>query len=308
MFEAFKNFISQLIKSRPAPHPVDGTLTEAAETVPLSDTQIETITRTRRRLEPPQLIACSGLSIGRERDHNEDSLFAFTANLAGDKETVNFGIFIIADGLGGHQQGEVASRVAIKSMAGYLIDKLHFSLFGLDAEKPLESVQEMMEEGVRLAHQAVQQHVTDGGTTMTAVMVLGRRMTIAHVGDSRAYAIHPDGRMELLTRDHSLAHRLEELGQITPEEAASHPKRHDLYRALGLDVSAEPDLTTAPIPQGGFLMVCSDGLWGVVPEADLCRLIINAPNLYHACSDLVEAANAAGGPDNISVVLVRMPD
>ena len=133
-------------------------------------------------------------------------------------------------------------------------------------------------------------------------------MTIAHVGDSRAYAIQPDGQIEPLTRDHSYAQRLLELGQITPEEAESHPKRHDLYRALGLAVSAEPDISTEQLPEADYLLVCSDGLWGVVPEGDIVRLVHSAPNLHQACSNLVEAANVAGGPHNISAILVRMPD
>ena len=143
---------------------------------------------------------------------------------------------------------------------------------------------------------------------MTAVLVLGNRMTVAHVGDSRAYAVFLDGRMQILTRDHSLVRRLEELGQITAEEASNHPQRHVLYRALGLGEPVEPDVFTSQVPAPGYILVCSDGLWGVVPEADIFRMISTSPNLHQACLNLVEAANAAGGPDNITAILVRMPD
>ena len=281
---------------------------DGPDTAPLTDEQLETITKASERLEPAQFLVSSGRSVGRQRDHNEDALFTFTATLAGDNTSLPFGIFIIADGMGGHQQGEVASEVAIRAMANHLMRKLYTPLFGMDPGAPEESLQEIMNEGVSNAHQAVLKLAPGGGTTMTAVVALGNRMTVAHVGDSRAYAMFMDGRMQVLTRDHSLVRRLEELGQITPEEASSHPQRHVLYRALGLGEPVEPDVFTAPTPHPGYLMVCSDGLWGVVPEADIYRLISSSKNLQQACVHLVEAANAAGGPDNITAILVRMPD
>ena len=105
-----------------------------------------------------------------------------------------------------------------------------------------------------------------------------------------------------------MVRRLEELGQITPEEAETHPQRHVLYRALGLGEPVDPDVFTSPIPQPGYILICSDGLWGVVPETDIFRIISTSPNLHKACIGLIEAANAAGGPDNITAVLIRMPD
>jgi protein phosphatase len=159
-----------------------------------------------------------------------------------------------------------------------------------------------------MAEEAVKSTAPGGGTTLTALLILGNRMLIAHVGDCRAYQIPPSGDMKLLTRDHSLARRLEELGQLSTEEAESHPQRHDLYRALGMEVPAEPDIFTSKVPPLGNLLLCSDGLWGVVPEPDIARIVRSAPNLPQAVVDLIEAANAAGGPDNISAILVRLPD
>ena len=114
--------------------------------------------------------------------------------------------------------------------------------------------------------------------------------------------------MKPLTRDHSLVRRLEELGQLTPEEAAIHPQRNVLYRALGQGEPFEPEIITAPLPQPGYLLVCSDGLWGVVPEERMGEIIKSAPLLSTACQGLIDAANAAGGPDNISAILVRLPE
>jgi serine/threonine protein phosphatase PrpC len=144
------------------------------------------------------------------------------------------------------------------------------------------------------------------GTTLTAALVLGQQMTIGHVGDSRAYALRTDGRIEVLTRDHSLVKRLEELGQISLEEAAAHPQRNVLYRALGQGDVLEPDIFTTPFPQPGYLLICSDGLWSVLPDQNLSKLVTSAPSLQVACQSLVAAANDAGGPDNISAILVQL--
>ena len=133
-------------------------------------------------------------------------------------------------------------------------------------------------------------------------------MTIAHVGDSRAYTVSEDGQVEVLTRDHSLVQRLVELGQITDEEAAVHPQKNVLYRALGQGEPFSPDIRTIPTPQHGYLLICSDGLWGVVPEEQIIKIILESENPQDACSALVAAANEAGGPDNITAILVHLPD
>ena len=112
--------------------------------------------------------------------------------------------------------------------------------------------------------------------------------------------------METVTRDHSLVRRLEELGQITASEAAVHPQRNVLYRALGQGEILEPDITTMPFPQNGYLLLCSDGLWGLVSEEDLRQMALNAPTLQTACQNMVAAANTAGGPDNITAVLIQV--
>ena len=277
-------------------------------TAPLSEEQLEPVAHGLQRLAPSQLIAGSAYSTGKQRDHNEDALFTFSATVASNTSTTPLGIYIIADGMGGHQHGEVASETAIRAMSSHLMRKIYSPIFGVTREMPEESLQEILTEGVYQAHQAVIKKAPGGGTTLTAVVILGNRMTIAHVGDSRAYAVYLDGRMQIITRDHSLVKRLEELGQITPEEAEIHPQRNVLYRALGQGEPFEPDVSTAPLPQPGYLLLCSDGLWGVVPDAEMFRIIAAAPSPHRACQNLIDAANLAGGPDNITAILVRMPD
>lgn len=274
------------------------------DTIPLTDAAAPGALETEH-YEPAQLISACGQSVGKQRDHNEDCLFAFSFCLGSESNNIPFGLYVVADGMGGHQYGEVASNAAVRSLSAYILRKLHPIL--ADSSNTLEeSLQELMSGAVNEAQKAVMQAAPGSGTTLTAALVIGEQVIVAHVGDSRAYALRSHGRVETLTRDHSLVRRLEELGHITPEEAASRPDRNVLYRAIGQGEILEPDIFIVPFPQPGYLMLCSDGLWGVVPESELVEIIYNAPNLHKACKELVRAANAAGGPDNISVVLVQL--
>ena len=286
-----------------APKPVQ----DAATTAPLTEQQIQTILSVQNpRYELQQLVAACGQSVGRQRELNEDSLLAFTATMAGNSGNLPFGLYVVADGMGGHQYGEVASNAAVRTVASYVLRKFHPHLFHIKADTMEESFQEVMQAAVGEAQRAIQREAPGSGTTLTAALVLGQQITIAHVGDSRAYFIYPDGRIEPITRDHSLVKRLEELGHITSEEAANYPHRNVLYRALGQGEILDPDISTIGFPQPGYLMLCSDGLWGVLTDQDILRSIMEAPNLQRACQNLITAANVAGGPDNISVVLVQL--
>jgi len=279
----------------------------SATTAPLTDQQIQAIIQgANAQYNIQQLIAASGQSVGKQRELNEDSLLALTATLAGSSGNLPFGLYIVADGMGGHQYGEVASNVAVRVVADHVMKKFHSYLFNVEPSQPNESLQEIIQTAVKDAQRIIQNKAPSSGTTLTAALVLGQQVTIAHVGDSRAYHIHQDGRTEVITRDHSLVKRLEELGHISPEEAEEYPHRNVLYRALGQGEILEADVFTISFPRTGYLMLCSDGLWGVVSNDDMVRMIKEAPNLHRACQNLVEAANAAGGPDNISVVLAQL--
>lgn len=287
-------------------HP-KGSPQEPAVTAPLTEQQIQSIVSSSSiHSDFQQLIAACGQSSGKQRDLNEDSLLAVTSTLAGNTANTPFGLYIVADGMGGHQFGEVASNAAIRTVAGTIMRKFHPYLFNLKPEPLDESLQEIMQLAVAEAQKVIQREAPGSGTTLTAALILGQQVTIAHVGDSRACMLYMDGRVETVTRDHSLVKRLEELGHISPTEAANYPHRNVLYRALGQGELLEPDIFTIPFPTAGFLMLCSDGLWGVISEQDVLRAVHEAPNLQRACQNLVSAANAAGGPDNISVILVQL--
>jgi len=295
-----KRFFEKLRGSQPS-------TSQEIPTRPIPKENIEIISKPPYpRLEPPQLIVGCAQSVGIQRDHNEDALFTLTTTLTGDFRNVPFGLYIVADGMGGHQHGEIASGIAIRSMAGYIIRKLYTPFLSLKPNLPEESLLEIMQEGVQDAHTAITKQVPGGVTTMTAALILGNRMTIAHVGDSRAYLISNNGRIEALTRDHSLVKRLVELGQITVDEAAIHPQRNVLYRALGQGEPFDPDINSIQIPDTGYLLLCSDGLWSVVPEAEIQSIVQKSKNPEEACQSLVDAANAAGGPDNITAILIRL--
>lgn len=297
----FRKILGKKDTGKPAP------AGENVVTAPLSESQLQTIQlMALSRHEPPQLLVASGQSVGRQRELNEDSLFSLTTTVAGNNSNPPFGLFIIADGMGGHQYGEVASNVAIRTISSYILKKFHNTLFNLPSLPLDESLQEISQAAVMEAQRAVLREAPGSGTTVTAALVMGQQLTISHVGDSRAYLLYNEQRMEAITRDHSLVRRLEELGQITSAEAAVHPQRNVLYRALGQGETLEPDVVTTPFPVGGYLLLCSDGLWGVVAEDEIRKIIYEAPTIQRACQNLIVAANSAGGPDNISAILVQL--
>lgn len=247
-------------------------------------------------------------SVGRVRDHNEDSFFTFSSNLAHHGAQFSTGIYMIADGMGGHRNGELASSLAVKTMGQHLISQLFQPENKLPTTANEISIEELMRESINNAHQVIRSQASGSGTTLTAALITGNQITIAHIGDSRCYFISSEGKLNRVTRDHSLVMRMIELGQITKEEAAVHPQRNILYRALGQDEPISPDIQSYPVFPGGYILICSDGLWGVVPETKITETILGSANPQEKCEQLVYAANEAGGPDNITAILVRLPE
>jgi len=151
----------------------------------------------------------------------------------------------------------------------------------------------------------VHEAVPEAGTTVTCALLLGANAYIAHVGDSRAYLINR-ANIRRITRDHSLVDRLIELGQISAEEALTHPQRNVLYRAVGQAGTLEVDTYLQSMPGSSYLLLCSDGLWSVVPETEIVEVINSAPSPQAACQKLIQMANDRGGEDNITAVLVAI--
>jgi serine/threonine protein phosphatase PrpC len=245
--------------------------------------------------------------IGQLRDHNEDSLVAFQGIHLGDKTLDPFGFFVVTDGMGGHQAGEVASSLAARLVCQAVLEKIYLPhIKNAKPQSDLAPITEILRDAVQEANARVHERVPGGGTTLTCALVFGRRAYIAHVGDSRAYLL-TDEDIKQITQDHSYVGRLIELGELSPEEAAIHPQRHVLYRAIGQGDGLDIDTYHQPLPPGSRLLLCSDGLSGQVSEEEIELIIASAATPQEACRNLLEAANDAGGPDNITVVLIETP-
>jgi len=249
-----------------------------------------------------------GSHIGKKREHNEDAFFTLECTLKQNGEIIPFGLFIIADGMGGHQAGDVASALATRVVAHSLMRRVYLP-FLRDEEKDSSRrpINEALIEALSEASLAVYEAVPDAGTTLTAALIIGTHAYIGHVGDSRAYLVMEKG-LQQITQDHSLVARLIELGQTTPEEAMTHPQRNVLYRALGQRGSMEVDTYFQLLPTGSRLLLCSDGLWGAVPESEMAAIIAAASSPQTACRKLIEAAITHGGDDNITAILIALTE
>ncbi len=253
----------------------------------------------------PQFIYASAQSPGLQRDQNEDTLITLSSSLSLQDSMRSFGFFAIADGMGGHLHGEIASKLAIGSITATITEKILIPYMDPSRPTPQNSLQNLLNEAFLTAHTEVLRHATGGGTTLTACILFGSYLTIAHVGDTRAYSIGLNGEIKRYTRDHSLVNRLIELGQINEKQALHHPQRNVLYRALGQNEPLEVDINSFPIPEAGYLLICSDGLWSVISDQSITEIMLKNSPIQILCNHLIQAANEAGGPDNISVILVK---
>jgi protein phosphatase len=237
---------------------------------------------------------------GRRRDHNEDNLYVFNASDT-DYETRGM-LLAVADGMGGHAGGEYASRIAVEKLGDYYVMEN-----GGEPTPPHDLLKKCIEEAHKtIFSQAQNSAILKGmGTTLTAALIDKTTLNLGQVGDSRAYLIR-NGSIKQLTNDHSLVAEQIRMGLITPDEAAHHPARNIITRALGTKEKVEPDFYSFPLEPDDRVMMCSDGLHGVVEDARILELILASPSAPAACIRLVEEANANGGPDNITVVLVHI--
>lgn len=223
--------------------------------------------------------------VGRQRSDNEDAF------LEDDR------LFCVADGMGGARAGEVASRIAVETLA--------------DGGEPGGAAEAMLAETARAANRRIHElglsdeSLKGMGTTFTAVLVHDGDVVTGHVGDSRLYRLR-DGTLERLTRDHSLVEELVRRGELDPDEAAVHPQRSILTRALGPDPEVEVETFTTPGREGDVYLLCSDGLTSMVSDERMAAILRNARTLDDAAGALVDEANEAGGRDNITVVLFRL--
>ena len=245
--------------------------------------------------------------VGMVRSNNQDAAFCMLSSASSDDDVPDFGLFIVADGMGGYQEGERASAITVRTVVRHVLEEIFTPMLEQrmnDPERP--PIADVLREAVQRANQAVTTELSEGGTTATITVILGDLVYLAHVGDSRAYMITDDD-IEQITRDHSLVQRLIELEQLTPEEAAEHPQRNVLYKAIGQSESLEVDTITRRLQPRARLLLCSDGLWNLVSEETINEMVHKYPDPQEACNQLVKLANERGGADNITVVLVQAP-
>ena len=223
--------------------------------------------------------------VGMQRTSNEDSLL------------IEPPFFVVADGMGGAKAGEVASQIAIEEFGNQPGDEL-------PPEQRIEAIARSANKRIyQLA--ATDESRRGMGTTLTAAMVSGGVVSLGHVGDSRAYRLR-DGKLEQLTKDHSLVAELERTGQITAEAAEHHPQRSIITRALGPEPDVQVDTYTLDGKAGDVYLLCSDGLTGMISDDEVASIIRGAGSLEGAAEELIRAANQSGGKDNITAVLFRL--
>ena len=232
--------------------------------------------------------------IGKRRSHNEDSFYSFSNG--------KYYYGIVADGMGGHLAGELASNMAIREIKEYLMK--HFT-DGMDCFQVGEVIKRAFEKANTAVYEYAQQNlnVMGMGTTVTFAMVYDGKLISANVGDSRTYIIK-DRKIEQITRDHSYVAELVAHGQITPEQAKNHPKRNYITRAIGTEKTVKVDVKIINYSNETVLL-CSDGLSNMVEDREINNIVRNKKNLARCAEKLVALANRRGGTDNITVVLYR---
>jgi serine/threonine protein phosphatase PrpC len=241
-------------------------------------------------------------NVGMKRNHNEDNFSIIEES----------GLYIVADGMGGHASGEVASKMAVDAMQEFFVatanDPERTWPYKMDRSKGYE--ENRLITGIKLANLRIYESSQRDsrqrgmGTTIVTIFAVEDGVYIAHVGDSRVYRLR-DGKIEQLTEDHSLLNDYIKMKRLTPEEIANFPHKNVIVRALGMKDTVKVDTRFEQPKANDTYMLCSDGLSGPVSDPDILEILTHAQDLRSAATTLIERANANGGPDNITVVLAR---
>jgi protein phosphatase len=252
--------------------------------------------------------------VGKSRDHNEDSFLVAdltkrNASLQPDVRQHTVGrrgsLFMVADGMGGAAAGEVASEMATTTVYNHMVTQ-----WGNDQEVTEQRFAYRLKEAVELANQNIHEYakshleVRGMGTTTTAAGVFDGALYLTQIGDSRGYLIR-QSQIAQITKDQSLMQRLVDAGELTEEEAAVSERRNIILQALGPDPHVKVDLTRQELRRGDMLVMCSDGLSGLVKKEEILTIVMQATDLVGACKQLIELANSRGGPDNITCIVAR---
>ena len=244
--------------------------------------------------------------IGIVRENNEDACFGMQWQSLTVDDRPDFGLFIVADGMGGHLDGERASGVAVQTLAADMLNSIYAPMLKDFNSGSSPTILEALVQAAERANRAVIERVPGGGTTLSAVAIVGNLAYLVHVGDSRAYLLHED-KIEQLTTDHTLVQRLIEMKELTLQEAEHYPQKNVLYRAIGQNEQLKLERMIRALPAGAQVLLCTDGLWDRVDEASLLAIAGEAGSPQEACDRLVRLANERGGGDNVSVIVCKAP-
>ena len=263
------------------------------------------------------------------RELNEDSVLALNLTQYYESVQTQIGLYIVSDGMGGEAAGEVASRVTVRAVAEWVTDKLISASLKSTHEERIAApthtgglrlaianghemaTTEMLRKAVINANGEVLAYARANpeerglGATVTVAMIVGDVLTIAHVGDSRCYLLSGE-RFEQLTEDHSLVQRMVNTGNLSRSEARIHPYRNVIYRSIGADEQIEIDIVRRKLASGDMIMLCSDGLNSMLSDDQIRDIMMVNPDPNTAAKELVVAANAAGGEDNTSIIVVKI--
>jgi protein phosphatase len=287
------------------PTSLDGSETETEEVITLKPEQSEE-SQVNNGAAGFSFYGALRSNIGSVRERNEDSCFLFSSDAGPRSPSYPFALCLVADGMGGYEGGDIASKIASRTASQYLLERIF--LPGLNGDQPADQalIETFMGESVLASHEAVLSpaYMGNGGTTLTLTLLVGGQLYLAHVGDSRAYWL-VDGELQRLTKDHSLVQRLQDEGKLTAEEAENYQYRNILLRALGQEDALTVDVDVRELPQKGKLLLCSDGLCGEVSDAKILAIMDQDLPPDQIADQLITAALEAGGWDNISVIVAE---
>lgn len=248
--------------------------------------------------------------VGLVRALNEDTLLTLELRLGRSPAGISFGLYAVADGVGGHEAGEIASNLALRMLAesivkSLLLPRLRPEMHSLFQESTLQILAEGVEAANNEVYSQAQAKGNNMGTTLAAVLIVDTTVYIANVGDSRIYLLE-GAQLRQVTTDHSLVASLVAAGEITSKAIYTHPQRNIVTRCLGMRQDIEVDIFVEELKPGDSLLACSDGLWEMVRDDKINEVLLQSSSPQLACEQLVELSNRNGGVDNVSVIVAKV--
>ena len=255
----------------------------------------------KKKIDPITLVTKT--DIGKEININEDTVDSLVINPQSLKTELNYSILVVADGMGGHEKGEVASEIASKKFIETIKENIRHS----SQETKNINFEEILAKAVEVANSEVwkmsQQNPGQIGTTLVGAIIVDSEIFIANVGDSRAYLVTPKKSIHQITKDHSAVQEMFDAKMITKEQMRNHPRKNIITKALGLEENVAPDIFHEDLKKDNVLLLCSDGLYGMIDDEEIISTMNG--NIYKSADALITLANKHGGIDNISVAMAK---